>query len=312
MQLPSLEDVVNGLVNFVANAVSKVVEWVGGAVGWLWSTIYSYIVKPIGDFISWLFEAAKSVLVQPVLGFIGAALGTLQRKAFGTLYIAITYKLMLAEAKKIMEASSAKEAIVEFLWLMVKPIVIYLALSAAWKLLTGAVPAEVFTTPPWLPAVPSLPSVPVAPPVTAPGAPMPWTLALYDRLETAVLGGVARGLVLEAKDVLDLAVTGDVVLPGQMVVRDVLEAAVLGGVKPPVQLTVPDALEVALDGGVKPPVQLVAPDTLEVAVTGGAAFAWMLTVPDSLEVSVLGGAVIEWLAGGTETDLLIVWEASVS
>jgi hypothetical protein len=292
MQLPSLEDVVNGLVNFVANAVSKVVEWVGGAVGWLWSTIYNYIVKPIGDFISWLFEAAKGVFVQPVLGFISAALRTLQRKAFGTLYIAITYKLMLAEAKKIMEASSAREAIAEFLWLMVKPIVIYLALSAAWKLLTGAVPAEAFTTPPWLPAAPSLPSPPTAPPVTTPGAPMPWTLTLYDRLDHHVTGGITAGLVLEAKDVLDIAVTGDVVLPGQMVVGDTLEAAVLGGLKLPVQLTVPDALDAAVDGGVK--------------------LSLMLIAPDMLEVTVDGGVVVEWLAGGTETDLLIVWEASVS
>jgi len=130
MQLPSLEDIVNGLVNFVGNAVSTVVKWLGDAVGWLWSTIHNYIVKPISDFISWLFETAKSVLVRPVLGFVSAALGALQRKAFGTLYIAITYKLMLAEAKRIMEASSAREAVREFLWLMVKPIIVYLALSS--------------------------------------------------------------------------------------------------------------------------------------------------------------------------------------
>jgi len=312
MQIPSLEDVVNGLVSFVANAVSKVVEWTGNAVGWLWSTIYNYIVKPIGDFVSWLFEAAKGVFVQPVLGFVSAALRTLQRKAFGTLYIAITYKLMLAEAKKIMEASSMKEAVVEFLWLMVKPIIIYLALSAAWKLLTGAVPAEAFTVPPWLPAVPSLPSPPTAPQVPQPGAPLSWTLAVYDRLESAVLGGVTAGLVLEVNDVLDHSVTGGAVLPGQLAISDVLEAAVTGGVKPPVQMTVPDALESAVLGGAKLPLTMEVPDALEAAVAGGATMAWMLTVPDTLEVSMLGGVTIEWLAGGTETDLLIVWEASVS
>jgi len=312
MQLPSLEDIINGLVSFVANAVSKVVEWMGNAVGWLWSTIHNHIVKPISDFVSWLFEAAKSILVQPVLGFVSAALSTLQRKAFGTLYIAITYKLMLAEAKRIMEASSAREAVREFLWLMVKPIVIYLALSAAWKLLVGAVPAEAFTVPPWLPAAPSPPPPPAAPPAAAPGAPLPWTLAVYDTLDHHVAGGVHRGLVLEVKDVLDLAVTGDVVLPGQMVVRDELEAAVLGGLRPPLTMTVPDALEAAVDGGVKLPVQLLVLDSLEAAVTGGAVIARMLTVPDALEVAVTGGAVIEWLAGGTETDMLIVWEASIT
>jgi len=292
MQLPSLEDIVNGLVSFVANAVSKVVEWTGNAVGWLWSTIYNYIVKPISDFVSWLFEVAKSVFVQPVLGFVSAALRTLQRKAFGTLYIAITYKLMLAEARKIMEASSTREAVVEFLWLMVKPIIIYLALSAAWKLLTGAVPAEAFTTPPWPPAAPSPPSPPTAPQVPQPGAPLPWTLAVYDRLDAAVLGGVTAGLVLDASDVLDHSVTGGAVLPGQMVVIDELEVAVLGGLKPPVQITVPD--------------------TLEAAVLGGTTLQLVLAAPDALEAAVLGGVVIEWLAGGTETDLLIVWEASVS
>jgi hypothetical protein len=292
MQLPSLEDIINGLVNFAAKAVSKVIEWVGGAVGWLWSTIYNHIVKPIGDFVSWLFEAAKSVFVQPVLGFIRVALSTLQRKAFGTLYIAITYKLMLAEAKRIMEASSTREAITELLWLMVKPIIIYLALSAAWKLLMGAVPAEAFTTPPWLPAAPSLPSPPTAPPVPTPGAPVPWTLAVYDKLDAAVLGGVTAGLVLEVRDMLDHSVTGDMVLPGQLVVRDELEAAVTGGVKPPVQL--------------------VAPDALEVEVLGGMTQQLALAVPDALDAAVLGGVVVEWLAGGTETDLLIVWEASVS
>lgn len=311
MQLPSLEDVVNALTGFVANAVTTVVKWLGEAVGWLWGVIYSSIVKPISDFINWLFETAKTVLVQPVLGFIAAAMDTIQRKAFGTLFIAITYKMMLSEAKKIIHARSTREALTEAAWLMVKPILIYLALSAAWKLITYALPSGAFTAPPWQPAVPAVPAAPTPSAPSAPGAPTPWTLAVYDSLDHSVDAGVHYGLLLESLDALDHRVTGGIVLPGTVEAYDAVESTVRGGASPPKTAEATTSVESAAVAGANLELALVVDDTAESTARGGAAQALQLEAATSVESSVDAGIAAAHTIGAIENDLLVGWSASV-
>jgi len=214
IQLPSISDIVNGFVNAVANAVNTVIQWMANAVGWLWSQIYNYIVKPISDFINWLFETAKGMILNPILGFLGNALNVIQKKAFGTLYIAITYKLMYKEMVKLVEVKDMREGLKEAFWLVLKPMIIYLALSMFWKMIIISSPASAFGVPPAL----SGQFTPVPPPSvaqpTAPGSPLPWQITLYDRLDTTQYANMETGIIVSLSDKFDAMQYADMEIYG--------------------------------------------------------------------------------------------------
>jgi hypothetical protein len=271
IQLPSISDIVNGFVNAVANAVNTVIKWLADSVGWLWSQIYNYIVKPISDFINWLFETAKGMILNPILGFVGNALNVIQKKAFGTLYIAVTYKLMYKEMVKLAEVKDFREGLKEAFWLVLKPMIIYLALSMFWKMIIISSPASAFGVPPALSGqfthVPP-PSVPQPP---TPSAPVPWSITFYDKFDSVTYADMIAGLQLNIPDKLDYTLHADMQLPGTISLNDTLDMTYYAGMTLPVSFMLSDTF-----------------DTTEYA---GMGAIYEVTVSESEPTMVLSGGV---------------------
>ena len=243
IQLPSISDIVNGFVSAVANAVNTVIQWMANAVGWLWSQIYNYIVKPISDFINWLFETAKGMILNPILGFLGNALNVIQKKAFGTLYIAVTYKLMYKEMVKLAEVKDFREGLKEAFWLVLKPMVIYLALSMFWKMIIISSPASAFGVPPALSGQFTPVPPPSVPQPSTPSAPVPWQITLYDRLDTVQYADIHIGIMMSMSDKFDTTYYADMEIYGVCTLIDIADMTYYADMILPTTFTLSDTFD---------------------------------------------------------------------
>jgi hypothetical protein len=291
IQLPSISDIVNGFVSAVANTVNTVVKWLADSVGWLWSQIYNYIVKPIGDFINWLFETAKGTILSPILGFLGNAINVIQKKAFGTLYIAITYKLMYKEMLKLTEVKDVREGLKEAFWLVLKPMIIYLALSMFWKMMIISAPASAFGVPPAL----SGQFTPVPPPSVAqpptPSSPLPWQITFRDTWSMSWNAGATTGLLMELRDAWSMSWTADMVLPGTFSIRDTWNMSWSAGAILPSTIQFSDTWSMSWNAGMGMWYNLQISDAWNMSWNAGVGITYEVTASESEPTLVLSGGV---------------------
>jgi hypothetical protein len=291
LQLPSISDIVNGFINAVANAVNTVIKWLADSVGWLWSQIYNYIVKPISDFINWLFETAKNMFLSPILGFLGNALNVIQKKAFGTLYIAITYKLMYKEMIKLVEVKSLREGLKEAFWLVLKPMIIYLALSMFWKMIVISSPASAFGVPPVL----SGQFTPVPPPSVAqpptPSSPLPWQITFIDAWNMSWNAGVATGTLMELRDAWNMSLNADMILPGTLSIRDTWNMSWNAGAILPSTIQFSDTWNMSWNAGMGIQYNLQISDAWDMSWSAGVGITYEVTASESEPTLVLSGGV---------------------
>jgi len=291
LQLPSISDIVNGFINAVANAVNTVIKWLADSVGWLWSQIYNYIVKPISDFINWLFETAKNMFLSPILGFLGNALNVIQKKAFGTLYIAITYKLMYKEMIKLVEVKNFREGLKEAFWLVLKPMIIYLALSMFWKMIIISSPASAFGVPPVL----SGQFTPVPPPSVAqpptPSSPLPWQITFIDAWNMSWNAGVATGTLMELRDAWNMSWNADMILPGTLSIRDTWNMSWNAGAILPSTIQFSDTWNMSWNAGMGIQYNLQISDAWDMSWSAGVGITYEVTASESEPTLVLSGGV---------------------
>ena len=307
LQLPSISDIVNGFINAVANAVNTVIKWLADSVGWLWSQIYNYIVKPIGDFINWLFETAKNMFLSPILGFLGNALNVIQKKAFGTLYIAITYKLMYKEMIKLVEVKNLREGLKEAFWLVLKPMIIYLALSMFWKMIIISSPASAFGVPPPLTGQ----FTPVPPPSVAqppiPSAPVPWQITLYDKLDTTLYAGYIQGLEMNIGETFDTTLNAGVVLPNTLQILDRFDTTGYYGVILPGVLTIAETFDATQYADIILPKNISISDAFDATQYAGVNLQLVNTISDTFDTTQYAGvgAIYEVTVDESEPTLVL-------
>ena len=291
LQLPSISDIVNGFVNAVANAVNTVIKWLADSVGWLWSQIYNYIVKPISDFINWLFETAKNMFLSPILGFLGNALNVIQKKAFGTLYIAVTYKLMYKEMVRLAEVKNFREGLKEAFWLVLKPMIIYLALSMFWKMIVISSPASAFGVPPAL----SGQFTPVPPPSVAqpptPSSPLPLQTTFIDAWNMSWDAGVTTGILMELRDIWNMSWNAGMLLPGILSLSDAWNMSWSAGAISPSTIQFSDAWDMSWNAGMGIQYNLQVSDAWDMSWSAGVGITYEVTASESEPTLVLSGGV---------------------
>ena len=291
IQLPSISDIVNGFINAVANAVNTVIKWMADSVGWLWSQIYNYIVKPISDFINWLFETAKGIILNPILGFLGNALNVIQKKAFGTLYIAITYKLMYKEMVKLVEVKDMREGLKEAFWLVLKPMIIYLALSMFWKMIIISSPASAFGVPPALSGQFTTVPPPSVPTPATPGSPLPWQITFRDTWNMSWDAGATTGLLMELRDAWNMSWTADMILPGTLSIRDTWNMSWSAGAILPNTIQFSDTWNMSWNAGMGTQYNLQISDSWNMSWSAGVGITYEVTASESEPTMVLSGGI---------------------
>jgi hypothetical protein len=171
------------VIRAVYDALRTFVEWVWGwiasAISWFISAVAQYIYNLFISFVNtlsavvnavagWLWSAVKTMVVAPAQSALTNAVAFIQRKLFGTIYIAALVKLYEIEIRSFVEKPSLKKVLL----MVAKPLLLYIGLTIMFGTLQsmGLMPA-------------------VQPqPLIAPSAPTPTPVAGVPTLPTAPTG----------------------------------------------------------------------------------------------------------------------------
>ena len=137
-------DIVGAIYNALKDFVTWVWQWIASAINWfvnaVINTLYNIFVSVLNTLMgivntitSWVWNSIKSLVILPVQSALQNALAFIQKKLFGTIYIASLVKLYEIQIKDFTEKPSFKK----FLLLLAKPFLLYLGLSIMWGMLSG-------------------------------------------------------------------------------------------------------------------------------------------------------------------------------
>jgi hypothetical protein len=209
------------------------------------------------------------MFLSPILGFLGNALNVIQKKAFGTLYIAITYKLMYKEMIKLVEVKSLREGLKEAFWLVLKPMIIYLALSMFWKMIVISSPASAFGVPPALSGQFTPVPPPSAPTPSTPSAPVPWQITLYDKLDTTQYASREIGIAVSLSDKFDTMQYANMEIYGVHTFIDKIDMTLYADIILPTTYTLTDAFNTTVYAGMGTYYDVILTETEPTLVLSG-------------------------------------------
>ena len=272
------------VIRAVYDALRTFVEWVWGwiasAISWFISAVAQYIYNLFISFVNtlsavvnavagWLWGAVKTMVIAPAQSALTNAVAFIQRKLFGTIYIAALVKLYEIEIKSFVEKPSLKKVLL----MIAKPLLLYIGLSIMFGTLQsmGLMPAvqpqpliaPSAPTPTPVAGVPTLPSAPtgieVKEAVRFSGA-AEGAAALVQTLADAVrFSGAAAGVAPQVLPVPSDAVRTSLAATYSATVRptfaqDVVRASLYAGAARPITTAPRDVLrsELAARGVVLP------------------------------------------------------------
>jgi hypothetical protein len=137
-------DIVGAIYNALKDFVTWVWQWIASAINWfinsVINTLYNIFVSILNTLMgivntitSWIWNSIKSLAILPAQSALQNALAFIQKKLFGTIYIASLVKLYEIQIKDFTEKPSIKK----FLLLLAKPFLLYIGLSIMWGMLSG-------------------------------------------------------------------------------------------------------------------------------------------------------------------------------
>lgn len=137
-------DIVGAIYNALKDFVTWVWQWVASAINWFVNTVintlYNIFVSVLNTLMgivntitSWIWNSIRSLVILPAQSALQNALAFIQKKLFGTIYIASLVKLYEIQIKDFTEKPSIKK----FLLLLAKPFLLYIGLSIMWGMLSG-------------------------------------------------------------------------------------------------------------------------------------------------------------------------------
>ena len=264
------------VIRAVYDALRTFVEWVWGwiasAISWFISAVAQYIYNLFISFVNtlsavvnavagWLWGAVKTMVIAPAQSALTNAVAFIQRKLFGTIYIAALVKLYEIEIKSFVEKPSLKKVLL----MVAKPLLLYIGLTIMFGTLQsmGLMPAvqpqpliaPSAPTPTPVAGVPTLPSAPtgieVKEAVRFSGA-AKGAAALVQTLADAVrFSGTAAGVAPQVLPVPSDAVRTSLAATYSTTVRptfaqDVVRASLYAGAARPITTAPRDVLRSAL------------------------------------------------------------------
>lgn len=137
-------DIVEAIYNALKDFVTWVWQWIASAINWFINTVintlYNIFVSVLNTLMgivntitSWIWNSIKSLVILPAQSALQNALAFIQKKLFGTIYIASLVKLYEIQIKDFTEKPSIKK----FLLLLAKPFLLYIGLSIMWGMLNS-------------------------------------------------------------------------------------------------------------------------------------------------------------------------------
>lgn len=137
-------DIVGAIYNALKDFVTWVWQWIASAISWFVNTVintlYNTFVSVLNTLMgivntitSWVWNSIKSLVILPAQSALQNALAFIQKKLFGTIYIASLVKLYEIQIRDFTEKPSFKK----FLLLLAKPFLLYIGLSIMWGMLSG-------------------------------------------------------------------------------------------------------------------------------------------------------------------------------
>jgi hypothetical protein len=158
-------DIVDAIYNALKDFVTWIWQWIASAINWFINTvintlynIFVSVLNTLMDIVntitSWIWNSIRSLVILPAQSALQNALAFIQKKLFGTIYIASLVKLYEIQIKDFTEKPSVKK----FLLLLAKPFLLYIGLSIMWGMLSsmGYMPTIQNTTP--ISPIPSTPT----------------------------------------------------------------------------------------------------------------------------------------------------------
>jgi hypothetical protein len=251
------QEVVGAIYEALKTFVTWLWEWVASAISWFINAVAQYIynlfisfINTLGAVVSavagWLWGAVKTMVIAPAQSALTNAVAFIQRKLFGTIYIAALVKLYEIEIKSFVEKPSLKKVLL----MIAKPLLLYIGLSIMFGTLQG---------------MGLMPAVQPGP-LVAPTAPAPTPVAGVPTLPTAPTG-------IEVREVLRFSGTAKGAAALVQALADAVRfSGTAAGVAPQVPPVPSDAVRTSLavtyTTGVRP---TLAQDVVRASLYAGAA-----------------------------------------
>ena len=213
---------------------------------------------------------------------------------------------------RLTEVKDLREGLKEAFWLVLKPMIIYLALSMFWKMIIISSPISAFGVPHLL----SGQFTPVPPPSVAqppiPSAPVPWQITLYDKLDTTLYAGYIQGLEMNIGETFNTTLNAGVVPPNTLQILDKFDTTGYYGAILPGVLTIVETFDTTQYANIILPKNISISETFDTTQYAGVNLQLVNTISETFDATQYAGVGIVYEVTVDESEPTLVLSGGVT